>query len=191
MGTTRRIARTSGDYLKSLDDRSRDQFLEALEEAGGGPAALARILAQLAQGYRSIIGPDAQQMKDVLEGKQPKRFMPQVITLEDGREVIRVDNMTQMKALKILMDAHGITSSGFSVNVQQGVAMTQEAPKQDAPAAVRLGELLTSGEREPAIAEIRDATADLPPEKRRALIEALLVPAKSTPIDVAGESNVA
>lgn len=186
MGTTYDTIKGTHDVIRALDlPDLRARFLMVLEKTGEGIDGVFKVLALMAQGYRPIVGADSKQIARVVGGEESKRFMPKVVTLDDGTEVIRVDAKTQIRAAKIITDILGLTSSGLNVSVsaQAGAIAGNDGAQSAAPAVRALGELLVSGQRHPSIAPLQKAISQLPPEHRRRLLDAALETARDAIVE--------
>ena len=86
---------------------------EELTLAGMGPSGWAKLMVQMAQGFRPALAAD----EDQAETDRPAKYKPKLFTLPDGTKALKVDERTQFKALQLIAEVHGWRSSGVNVNV--------------------------------------------------------------------------
>lgn len=158
MGVTRRMIREAEEAFKA-------EGMDVQQWAG--------LLTKMARGYRDIIDRDRWQI--ARDGIPPK-FKPKIAIMEDGpngetKQVIAIDEATQIRAIRLIGEVLGIVNSG---GVQVNVANGNGASAGDGDTA-SLGVVLIDGSGNKAL---QDAVAALPASDRRAILEKLLFPTK-------------
>lgn len=168
MGTTRRLLA---------------EVRQAFESHGMDLETYAGLLVKMAKGFREIVAADrAQSIRCDYLDKQGKtklafRYRPKMVEIEeDGekRDVIVVDEKTQMTAMQLIGEILGLKQAG-GVNLQVNTAVGAGGGKPALQGAeVRdLGDfvVLLEGTDDK---ELEDMVGELPGSKRRALLEAIM-----------------
>ena len=171
-----------------------DEARRALELNGMGAGDYARVIAKMACGYREVIDADRAQLArcEALEAKgqtrNADRYRPKVATLTDEegaepREVLLVDETTQLRALRRVAETLGITANGVNINIGAGGG---EGGRLEHVGD--LGTLVVLLDSAPPA--IDAAVRALPAHERRRLTEALLDEARratSQPVELIEE----
>lgn len=97
---------------------------QALIAEGMDIRAWAKLISMMARGYRPVLDHDIEQktIQDRAKscGKRQDRYRLAFVKLADGTEVVRVDPMSQRKALEIVAEIHGLIQRGGTVNINTG-----------------------------------------------------------------------
>ena len=177
MGRNRQIVRGMKTVLEQGTGRDIEMLRAALEANGMGINDFARLLACMIQGYRPALEIDKEQAAMVRRGEEHDRYMPSFVEV-NGESCTRIDQKTQLNAMKLMSEILGWKSSGLNVNVNQNSG-TQ---------AIGGGgiALLDAGG---APTNVREVVNSLESNERRALLMGLLAE-PSEVVEASGSSQV-